>query len=81
MAKYVRRPTRAKGVEINRRIANDPDNPEWTAVDSARAKPAKDVLPVRLYQAAGKLPNRLTKKAGLFAVHFLRSRAAILPLA
>jgi uncharacterized protein (DUF4415 family) len=54
MAKHVRSPTRAEDVEINRGIASDPENPEWTDIDFARARPAKDVLPARLYQAAVK---------------------------
>jgi uncharacterized protein (DUF4415 family) len=54
MARKVRQPTRAEDVEINRGIASDPENPEWTDIDFARARPAKDVLPARLYQAAVK---------------------------
>ena len=54
MAKKVRQPTKAEDVEINRGIAGDPENPEWTDIDFARARPAKDVLPARLYQAAVK---------------------------
>ena len=30
---------------INADIAADPDNPEWTAKDFARARPASEVLP------------------------------------
>ena len=54
MAKKVRQPTKAEDIEINRGIASDPENPEWTDIDFARARPAKDVLPARLYQAAVK---------------------------
>jgi uncharacterized protein (DUF4415 family) len=32
-------------------IAQDPDNPEWTDEDWARARPAKEVLPPKLYEA------------------------------
>jgi uncharacterized protein (DUF4415 family) len=32
-------------------IAHDPDNPEWTDEDFALARPAKEVLPRKLYQA------------------------------
>ncbi len=32
-------------------IAADPDNPEWTEEDFARALPARDVLPPALYAA------------------------------
>ena len=28
-----------------KRIQNDPDNPEWTAKDFRRARPAREVLP------------------------------------
>jgi len=54
MAKKVRQPTRAEDVEINRGIASDPENPEWTNIDFARARPAKEVLPAGLYQASVK---------------------------
>jgi uncharacterized protein (DUF4415 family) len=54
LAKKVRQPTNAEDVEINRGIASDPDNPEWTEMDFASAKPAKEILPARLYQAAVK---------------------------
>ena len=54
MARKVRQPTRAEDVEINRGIASDPENPEWTDIDFALARPAKDVLPAWLYQAAVK---------------------------
>jgi uncharacterized protein (DUF4415 family) len=39
---------------INRGIAQDPDNPEWTSEDFAGAKPAKKVLPRGVYEAAVK---------------------------
>ena len=32
-------------------ISTDADNPEWTAEDFTRAKPAKDVLPETIYEA------------------------------
>jgi len=35
-----------------RTSSTDADNPEWTAEDFARAKPAKDVLPGKIYEAA-----------------------------
>jgi uncharacterized protein (DUF4415 family) len=38
-------------------IAKDPDNPEWTEEDFARARPAREVLSPALYEA-------LTKKSG-----------------
>jgi uncharacterized protein (DUF4415 family) len=37
--------------KIQAGIALDPDNPEWTDEDFARARPAKDVLPPQLYEA------------------------------
>jgi len=43
--------TEAEDKKINRGIALDPDNPEWTDKDFARARPAKDVLPHPLYDA------------------------------
>jgi len=44
-------PTEAEERKINRGIALDLDNPEWTDKDFARARPAKDVLPPALYDA------------------------------
>jgi uncharacterized protein (DUF4415 family) len=44
-------PTEAEDRKINRGIALDPDNPEWTDKDFARARPAKDVLSPALYDA------------------------------
>lgn len=38
-------PTEAEDAEINAGIAADPDNPEWTEDDFARARPASEVLP------------------------------------
>jgi uncharacterized protein (DUF4415 family) len=39
-------------------IAQDPDNPEWTEEDFARARPAREVLPPALYEALTKKPVR-----------------------
>jgi uncharacterized protein (DUF4415 family) len=47
-------PTDEEEKRINRDIAADPDNPEWTDEDFARARPAKEVLPPALYEAAVK---------------------------
>jgi uncharacterized protein (DUF4415 family) len=47
-------PTDEEEKRINRGIAADPDNPEWTDEDFARARPAKEVLPPALYEAAVK---------------------------
>jgi len=54
MAAKVIVPSRAENARINRGISLDPDNPEWTDANFERAKPARDVLPARLYQAAVK---------------------------
>ena len=43
--------TDAEEAAIQRGIAQDPDNPEWTAEDFARARRAKEVLPPKLYDA------------------------------
>lgn len=51
MARKVIPPTDAENKKINRGIALDSDNPEWTDDDFARARPAKDVLPPALYDA------------------------------
>ena len=49
-------PTPEEEEAINRGIALDPDNPEWTEEDFARARPAVEVVPeiVAAYRA-GKL--------------------------
>jgi hypothetical protein len=36
---------------------DDPDNPEWTAEDFARARPASEVLPPEVIAAFGKAPK------------------------
>ena len=51
MARKLIPPTKAEDKKINRGIALDPDSPEWTDKDFARARPAKDVLPPALYDA------------------------------
>lgn len=38
-------PTPEEDAAINAGIATDPDNPEWTAEDFARARPANEMLP------------------------------------
>ena len=45
-------PTKTEDALINRGIETDPENPEWTHENFARARHAKDVLPPDLYQAA-----------------------------
>jgi uncharacterized protein (DUF4415 family) len=54
MVSKVTPPTKTEDNRINRGIETDPDNPEWTRENFARARPAKDVLPPGLYQAAVK---------------------------
>jgi uncharacterized protein (DUF4415 family) len=49
MKRKIRQNTDAEEAEIQRGIAADPDNPEWTAEDFARARPAKEMLPPALY--------------------------------
>lgn len=39
------RPTAAEDEAIHRGIAADPDNPEWTETDFARARPAAVAVP------------------------------------
>jgi uncharacterized protein (DUF4415 family) len=38
----------AENIEV---ALDDPDNPEWTEADFARARPARDVLSPELYKA------------------------------
>ena len=47
-------PTEGEDKRIHRGIASDPDMPEWTDEDFARARPAREVLPPALYEAAVK---------------------------
>lgn len=49
MRAKVRMPTDAEEAAIQRGIAQDPDNPEWTAADFARAQPAAEALPAEVY--------------------------------
>jgi uncharacterized protein (DUF4415 family) len=54
MASKVTPSAKIEDNRINHGIEADPDNPEWTPEDFARTRPAKDVLPPGLYQAAVK---------------------------
>jgi uncharacterized protein (DUF4415 family) len=54
MVRKVTPPSKAEDERINRGMAGDPDNPEWSDKDFARARPAKEILPPRLYEAAVK---------------------------
>jgi uncharacterized protein (DUF4415 family) len=44
-------PTPEEDAVINAGIAADPDSPEWTAEDFAKAKPASETLPPEMYAA------------------------------
>jgi len=44
-------PTPEEEAMIQAGIDADPDNPEWTAEDFARARPASEVLPPEVYAA------------------------------
>ena len=54
MARKVIPPSRAENERINRGIAADPDTFEWTTEEFAEARPASEVLPRGLYEAAVK---------------------------
>ena len=43
------------------RVIDDNENPEWTEADFARAKPAKEVLPPKLFEALTRKPGRPKK--------------------
>jgi uncharacterized protein (DUF4415 family) len=45
MRKPLERNSDAEEARIQRGIALDPDNPEWTAEDFRRARPASEVMP------------------------------------
>ncbi|GGC66845.1 hypothetical protein GCM10011504_51030 [Siccirubricoccus deserti] len=45
MAPKYRLPTAEEEAAIQRGIAEDPDNPEWTDADFAAARPAVEVVP------------------------------------
>ena len=65
MVSKVTPPTKTEDDRINRGIETDPDNPEWTREDFARARPAKDVLPPDLYQAGRSCFFGIEKSAGM----------------
>jgi uncharacterized protein (DUF4415 family) len=47
---------------------HDDDSPEWTEEMFARAKPAKEVLPPKLYEALTRKPGRPKKEAAKLPV-------------
>jgi hypothetical protein len=51
MDSKLRMPSKAEERKINRGIQNDPDAFEASDEDFAKAKPASEVLPSRVYQA------------------------------
>lgn len=51
-------PSKEEDARINAGIAADPDNPEWTNEDFARAKPAREVLPPEVYEGLVALRRR-----------------------
>lgn len=49
-----------------RSIVNDPDNPEWTAEDFAKARPAEEILPGDVLRAfKGRGPQKEPKKVAV----------------
>ncbi|MBC9177746.1 BrnA antitoxin family protein [Pseudoroseomonas ludipueritiae] len=61
MPRKLRRNTGAEEAAIQRGIAQDPDNPEWTEEMFARARPAAEVLGpqmVKAFQRARVLPEK-----------------------
>lgn len=57
-------PTAEEDARINTGIAADPDNPEWTDEDFARAKPAHEVLPPAVYEGLVALSKRRPGQRG-----------------
>jgi uncharacterized protein (DUF4415 family) len=47
----------------------DPDNPEWTEDDFARARPASEVLPPELYEALTQARGRPKSEAPKLVVN------------
>jgi uncharacterized protein (DUF4415 family) len=51
--------------KVRRPEVTDPDNPEWTEADFARARPGKEILPeevLRLFGRKGGRPQKESKK-------------------
>ncbi len=66
MASRYRLPTPEEDEAINRGIAPDPDNPEWTDEDFARARPLREVDP-ELYATLvnGRVPHTAKARVSL----------------
>jgi uncharacterized protein (DUF4415 family) len=47
---------------IQKGIAEDPDNPEWTEEDFKRARPAREVLPPEFFEAIKRLRGQRGKQ-------------------
>lgn len=54
LPEHLRWPTDEEQAAIQRGIAQDPDNPEWTKEDFARALPASQVMPHAFMQEQAK---------------------------
>lgn len=50
LPRHIHWPSEEEEAAIQRGIAQDPDNPEWTKEDFKRARPAQDVLPPGVYR-------------------------------
>jgi uncharacterized protein (DUF4415 family) len=61
--RYIHELTDAEEARIQAGIAKDPDNPEWTEEDWAKARPAAEVLPPELYAALVRRPRGRPKAA------------------
>ncbi|MNI63512.1 hypothetical protein D3C73_1188880 [compost metagenome] len=57
---------------------NDPQNPEWTEADFARARPASEVLPAEVMVAFGRTKGRGPKKPPTKVAANIRLSAEVL---
>lgn len=57
---------------------NDPENPEWTEADFARARPASEVLPADVMAAFGRAKGRGPQKARTKVAVNIRLSAEVL---
>ena len=49
MSERIRRNTPEEEAEIQRGIASDPENPEWTQENFTTARPANEMMPAAVY--------------------------------